>query len=39
MTPFSASRIAINARMLAADAVESLRVRRFDGASSWRYLD
>jgi hypothetical protein len=33
------SRFAVNARMLPPDLIESLPVRRFDGADTWRYLD
>ena len=33
------SRFAINARMLPPELIVDIRVRRFDGASSWRYLD
>ena len=33
------SRFAVNARMLPLDVMESLTVRRFDGADTWRYLD
>ena len=33
------SRIAVNARMLSPDAIAGLRVRTFDGAETWKYLD
>lgn len=33
------TRIAINARMMAPQDVAALRIRRLDGAASWRYLD
>lgn len=33
------SRFAINARCFAPDELTSLRVRHFDGAKTWRYLD
>ena len=33
------SRFVINARMWPPEIVDSLRVRSFDGASSWQYLD
>jgi hypothetical protein len=29
----------VNARMLPLNVIESLTVRRFDGAETWRYLD
>jgi len=32
-------RFALNARMLPPKLLESLTVRRFDGADSWQYLD
>jgi len=32
-------RIAINTRMLAPEDIEGIRVRTFDGADTWRYLD
>jgi hypothetical protein len=32
-------RIAINARMAAPEKVDHIRVRHFDGAGSWTYLD
>ena len=32
-------RIAVNARMLPLDVMESLPVRHFDGAVSWKYVD
>ncbi len=33
------SRIAINARMIAPDDIAGLRIRNFDGADTWQYLD
>ena len=33
------SRIAINGRLLPAELVSRLRIRTFDGAETWRYLD
>lgn len=33
------SRIAINARMLARSEIADVRVRTFDGADTWKYLD
>jgi hypothetical protein len=33
------SRFAINARCVAPEDLASLRVRHFDGASTWKYLD
>ncbi|MCW8873613.1 GFA family protein [Pseudomonadota bacterium] len=32
-------RVAVNARMLPLEVMESLPVRHFDGAVSWKYLD
>jgi hypothetical protein len=32
-------KIAVNARMMAPDAIASIRVRRLDGASTWKYFD
>lgn len=32
------SRLALNARMLPAVALEGVRVRQFDGAVSWKYV-
>jgi len=32
-------RIAVNTRNMKADDTASIRVRMFDGASSWKYLD
>jgi hypothetical protein len=32
-------RIAVNARMLSAAEVAGARVRTFDGADTWKYLD
>ena len=33
------SRFAVNARMLPLEVLQSLPVRHFDGADSWKYLD
>jgi hypothetical protein len=33
------SRLAVNARMLPAAAIAGLRIRTFDGADTWKYLD
>lgn len=33
------SRIAVNARMLRPRDIEGIRVRTFDGAATWKYLD
>jgi hypothetical protein len=33
------SRIAVNCRMLSPDAIEGIRIRTFDGADTWKYLD
>ena len=33
------SRIAVNARMLPAEDVAGIRVRTFDGAKTWKYID
>jgi hypothetical protein len=33
------SRIAVNGRMLAPEDIAGARVRNFDGAHTWRYLD
>lgn len=33
------SRIAVNARMIAPEEIADLRVRTFDGAKTWKYLD
>jgi hypothetical protein len=34
-----ADRVAVNARLMEEQDIEGLPVRRFDGASSWEYLD
>ena len=39
LEPQAGSKFAINARLLEPGAVEGVRVRRFDGADSWTYLD
>lgn len=33
------SRIAVNARMMSPDDIAGLKVRTFDGAKTWKYLD
>ena len=33
------SRIAINTRMVEPDVIADVRVRTFDGADTWKYLD
>lgn len=33
------SRIAVNARMMSPDEIRGIRVRTFDGAKTWKYLD
>jgi hypothetical protein len=33
------SRIAVNARMMSPDEIEGIRIRTFDGAVTWQYLD
>jgi hypothetical protein len=33
------SRIAVNARMIAPVDIAGLRIRIFDGAETWKYLD
>lgn len=33
------SRIAVNARMLEPAAIEGVRIRTFDGADTWKFLD
>ena len=35
----SDSRIAVNARNMRPEDIASIRVRMFDGASTWKYLD
>ena len=32
-------RIGVNARLLEPDAIASVRIRKLDGASTWKYLD
>lgn len=34
-----AGRIAVNARMMSPDDVAGLKVRTFDGAKTWKYMD
>jgi hypothetical protein len=33
------SRVAVNARMIAPEDIAGLRIRTFDGAETWKYLD
>ena len=33
------SRVAVNARMMSQADVEDMRIRTFDGADSWKYLE
>ena len=33
------ARVSVNLRMAAPEIVEAIRIRRFDGAESWRFLD
>ena len=33
------TRIAVNARMLAPEDIASIRIRKLDGAATWKYLD
>jgi hypothetical protein len=33
------SRVALNARMLPPSDIEGIRIRKFDGADSWEFLD
>lgn len=33
------SRIAVNARMMPPEEIEGVRVRKFDGALSWKFLE
>jgi hypothetical protein len=33
------SRMGVNARNFDASAIESVRIRRLDGASTWKFLD
>lgn len=37
--PRPASRIGVNARLLEPEVLEGIRVRRLDGARTWKYLD
>jgi hypothetical protein len=34
-----ADRLAVNARLMEIETLENIPVRKFDGASSWAYLD
>jgi hypothetical protein len=33
------STVAVNARTMAPEAIASVRIRRLDGAATWKYLD
>jgi len=33
------STVAVNARIMEPSSIASVRIRRFDGASTWKYLD
>jgi hypothetical protein len=33
------SRVAINARMMSPDDIDHIPIRRFDGATTWKFLD
>ena len=33
------TRVAVNARMMEPEEIASLRIRKLDGASTWKYLD
>ena len=35
----SGSRMGVNARMMEPEVIAPIRIRRLDGASSWKYLD
>jgi hypothetical protein len=35
----SADRMGVNARLMAAEILATARVRRLDGANTWKYLD
>ena len=35
----SDSTVAVNARMMEPEAIASVRIRKLDGASTWKYLD
>jgi hypothetical protein len=39
MQPTANSRTGVNARNFAPEAIASVRVRRLDGASTWKFLD
>ncbi len=38
-TPVRAARMAVNARLFDPAEMDGIRIRRFDGADSWTYLD
>ena len=33
------SRVGVNARMMPADFVSALPIKRFDGAKTWKYIE
>ena len=37
--PRTASRMGVNARLLEPEVLEGIRVRRLDGAGTWKFLD
>jgi len=37
--PTPSSRMGVNARLLEPEAIEGVRVRRLDGARTWKFLD
>lgn len=37
--PADTARLAVNARLLPPEALEGVRIRTFDGADTWAYLD
>ncbi len=39
LDPAASGRMAVNANMAAPAAIEGLRIRNFDGAGSWEFLD
>jgi len=39
LQPGPGSRMGVNARMFDPEQIGPVRIRRFDGASTWRYLD
>lgn len=39
LNPQESSRMAVNFRMCSADIVKQFKIRSFDGADTWQYLD